>query len=87
LTDAHKVLAPKIEGARILNNIISDGSVDVFAVFSSTSVLLEPPGQSDYIAANRVLDAIAGARSRRFEYCLGRVGRRRHGQARGGRSG
>jgi acyl transferase domain-containing protein/thioesterase domain-containing protein len=62
LADAHKVLAPKIEGARILNDLIPDGSVDVFAVFSSTSVLLEAPGQSDYVAANRVLDAIAGAR-------------------------
>ena len=63
LAEAHNVLAPKVEGARILNDLIPDGSVDVFAVFSSTSVLLEPPGQSDYVAANRVLDAIAGARS------------------------
>ncbi|MDP3492468.1 MAG: SDR family NAD(P)-dependent oxidoreductase, partial [Hyphomonadaceae bacterium] len=62
LAHAHKVLAPKIEGAHILNDLIPDGSVDVFAVFSSTSVLLEPPGQSDYVAANRVLDSIAGAR-------------------------
>ena len=63
LADAHKVLSPKIDGARILAELVPDGSVDVFGVFSSTSVLLEPPGQSDYVAANRVLESIAAARS------------------------
>ncbi|MCR6645567.1 MAG: beta-ketoacyl reductase [Terricaulis sp.] len=56
LADAHNVLSPKVDGARVLNELIPDGAVDVFAVFSSTSVLLEAPGQSDYIAANRALD-------------------------------
>lgn len=63
LASTQKVLAPKIEGALVLNKLIPDGALDVFAVFSSTSVLLEPPGQSDYIAANRVLDSIAAARA------------------------
>lgn len=63
LADAHNVLSPKVDGARVLNELIPDGAVDVFAVFSSTSVLLEAPGQSDYIAANRALDSIAAARS------------------------
>lgn len=71
LADARAVLAPKVEGARILNELVPDGSVDVFAVFSSSSVLLEPPGQSDYVAANRLLESIAAARSDGFSVAWG----------------
>lgn len=71
LADAHAVLAPKVDGARILNDLVPDGSVDVFAVFSSSSVLLEPPGQSDYVAANRTLESIAASRSDGFSVAWG----------------
>ena len=63
LDDAHRVLAPKIVGARILDKLFPRGSLDIFAVFSSTSAIVGPPGQSDYAAANAALEAIAAARS------------------------
>jgi len=60
--EARQVLAPKASGASMLNRLAPDGTLDVFAVFSSTSVLIAPPGQSDYIAANAIAEAIALSR-------------------------
>lgn len=57
-----KVLAPKWTGTRVLDKLIPDGSVDFFAVFSSTSLLIGPPGQADYASANAVISAHALAR-------------------------
>jgi len=58
----HAVLSPKAAGAQVLHELLPPGELDVFAVFSSTSVYLGPPGQVDYVAANAFLDAIAAAR-------------------------
>ncbi len=58
----HKVLAPKAAGAQVLHELLPPGQLDVFAVFSSTSVYLGPPGQVDYVAANAFLDALAASR-------------------------
>jgi acyl transferase domain-containing protein/thioesterase domain-containing protein/acyl carrier protein len=63
LADAHRVMRPKIDGANNLDSLIPEGTLDVFAVFSSTSVLINPPGQIDYVAANAVVDAFAARRS------------------------
>ncbi len=63
LESAHKVLAPKIAGVRALDKLLPPGSVDIFAVFSSTSAIVGPPGQIDYAAANAVLDAVASSRA------------------------
>ncbi|MBK0394479.1 type I polyketide synthase [Ramlibacter algicola] len=57
-----QVLAPKAAGAQVLHELLPPGELDVFAVFSSTSVYLGPPGQVDYVAANAYLDALAAAR-------------------------
>ncbi|TFZ02998.1 SDR family oxidoreductase [Ramlibacter henchirensis] len=57
-----KVIAPKAVGAQVLHELLPPGQLDVFAVFSSTSVYLGPPGQVDYVAANAFLDALAAAR-------------------------
>ena len=62
LAAAHQVMAPKIDGVRILDELLPEGVLDVFAVFSSTSALVGPPGQADYVGANAVLDAVAGGR-------------------------
>lgn len=59
---ARQVLLPKAAGASVLNRLAPDGTLDVFAVFSSTSVLIAPPGQSDYVAANAIAEAIASSR-------------------------
>ncbi len=56
------VLAPKVDGARVLHALLPPGSVQLFAVYSSTSVWLGPPGQVDYVAANAFLDALAASR-------------------------
>lgn len=62
LESAHRVITPKADGAAILNDLFPDGSLDIFAVFSSTSVLIAPPGQSDYVASNVMAEAIAASR-------------------------
>ncbi|WP_244512575.1 type I polyketide synthase [Roseovarius nanhaiticus] len=58
----HAVLAPKIAGLRVLDEVFPDGSADLMVLFSSTSTLTRPAGQVDYIAANAYLDAVADAR-------------------------
>ena len=57
-----QVLAPKAIGAQVLHELLPPGQLDVFAMFSSTSVYLGPPGQVDYVAANAFLDALAASR-------------------------
>jgi acyl transferase domain-containing protein/thioesterase domain-containing protein len=57
-----KVLAPKAGGAQVLHELLPPGQLEVFALFSSTSVYLGPPGQVDYVAANAFLDALAASR-------------------------
>jgi acyl transferase domain-containing protein len=57
-----EVPAPKALGAQVLHELLPAGELDVFAMFSSTSVHLGPPGQVDYVAANAFLDALAASR-------------------------
>ncbi len=63
LDDAHNVLAPKVTGGANLAALLPDGSLDFFAVFSSTSVITAPPGQVDYVAANSYLESLAASRT------------------------
>jgi acyl transferase domain-containing protein/thioesterase domain-containing protein len=63
LAEAQVVLAPKITGARILDRLLPPGTISLFAVFSSTSAILGPPGQADYAAANAYLQTLAQSRS------------------------
>ncbi|MDB5875431.1 MAG: polyketide synthase-like protein [Ramlibacter sp.] len=58
-----RVLNPKACGAQVLHELLPPGDLDVFAVFSSTSVFLGSAGQVDYVAANAFLDALAASRS------------------------
>jgi acyl transferase domain-containing protein/thioesterase domain-containing protein len=63
--DAHsirRVLHPKAAGAQVLHDLLPPGTLDFFAVFSSTSVYLGGAGQVDYVAANAMADALAAAR-------------------------
>ncbi|MGZ5846836.1 MAG: KR domain-containing protein, partial [Ramlibacter sp.] len=57
-----QVLAPKALGAQVLHELLPPGELELFALFSSTSVYLGPPGQVDYVAANAFLDALAASR-------------------------
>jgi len=58
-----RVLNPKACGAQVLHELLPPGDLDVFAVFSSTSVYLGAAGQVDYVAANAFIDALAASRS------------------------
>ena len=61
-----RVLGAKAGGAKVLHDLLPvgglSGELDLFAVFSSTSVYLGAPGQIDYVAANAYLDALAASR-------------------------
>ena len=62
LAGARADMAAKVTGAQILHRLLPEGSVDVFAVISSSSVVIGGAGQTDYVAANAVLEAMAAAR-------------------------
>jgi NAD(P)-dependent dehydrogenase (short-subunit alcohol dehydrogenase family) len=64
-SDIEDVLAPKVYGTLVLDEVLKDDDLDMFVVFSSTSTVTAPPGQVDYVAANAFLNAFAESRSRR----------------------
>jgi acyl transferase domain-containing protein/NADP-dependent 3-hydroxy acid dehydrogenase YdfG/aryl carrier-like protein len=53
------VLAPKVDGAHHLLELLADRSPDFLLFYSSTSALAGLPGQFDYAAANGYLDGLA----------------------------
>ena len=57
------VFTPKIHGTQVLDALFPDGSLDLMALFSSTSTLTAPAGQVDYVAANEYLNAFAKSRA------------------------
>ncbi len=64
-----RVLAPKVDGARLLERFTSGDALDWFLVFSSAASLVGSPGQANHAAANATLDTLAHERRR-----LGRSG-------------
>jgi len=56
---AARVLAPKVDGTRVLDSVLADQPIDFLLLFSSVSAALGLPGQVDYTAANAFLDAFA----------------------------
>ena len=59
---ASRVLAPKVDGAQVLERIFRDPAPARFVLFSSVSAEAGLPGQVDYAAANAFLDALARTR-------------------------
>ncbi|MFB0846529.1 type I polyketide synthase [Paenibacillus oleatilyticus] len=57
-----QVLAPKIYGTWLLQQLTDGDDLDFFVSFSSISSLYGMPGQADYSAANAYLDAFTGER-------------------------
>lgn len=57
------VLAPKVQGLRVLDQLLPDGALELMVLFSSTSTATRSAGQVDYVAANAWLNAFAAARS------------------------
>lgn len=67
LTEAQltKVLAPKVDGARHLDELTGQDPLDLFVLFSSVAGLVGNPGQAGYAAGNVFMDTLAEARRRR----------------------
>ncbi|MDF3414227.1 KR domain-containing protein [Sulfitobacter sp. M57] len=63
-TDAsiEAVLSPKVQGLRVLDQLLPDGTLELMVLFSSTSTATRSAGQTDYVAANAWLNAFAAAR-------------------------
>ncbi|WP_291321731.1 SDR family NAD(P)-dependent oxidoreductase [Desulfonatronospira sp.] len=59
-----EVLGPKALGAWNLHNYVKNMHLDHFIMFSSASTVLGNPGQSNYVAANSVLENLAAFRHR-----------------------
>ena len=64
-SDAQRVLAPKVAGTLNLTAALRATNLDTqlgfLMLFSSTSAIIAPPGQIDYVAANAFLNAYAQA--------------------------
>ena len=59
------VMAPKAHGAEILDRVTESCALDHFVMYSSIAALVGNIGQSNYVAANCWLDALAVTRQRR----------------------
>ncbi|BBC27136.1 type I polyketide synthase [Pseudanabaena sp. ABRG5-3] len=57
--NAARVMRPKVQGTRVLQQIFANDDLDFLVLFSSLSALLGGLGQVDYCAANSFLDAVA----------------------------
>lgn len=57
-----KVLAPKKQGALLLEEFTADKDLDFFVLYSSVASVLGSPGQGNYATANSFLDGLAQRR-------------------------
>jgi polyketide synthase PksN len=60
--DFEAVLAPKIQGASLLDEVTREEPLDFFVLFSSIASAFGNIGQTDYAAANGYMDAFAAVR-------------------------
>lgn len=63
--DIEQVIAAKVYGTLVLDELTRDIQLDMFVVFSSTSVITGPAGQLDYVAANAFIEAFAHSQPKR----------------------
>lgn len=61
--EVRRVLAPKVLGAEVLDQLWPSQSVDFTVYFSSVSAMSGLPGQFDYAAANAYLDGFSAKRT------------------------
>lgn len=62
--EAARVLAPKVEGTRVLESVCNGLTLDFLVLCSSLASVVGSAGQVDYCAANAFLDAFARERHR-----------------------
>ena len=60
--DLEEVLAPKVRGTLVLDELLQDEPLDFFVLCSSLASTLGPAGQVAYVAANAFQDAFASSR-------------------------
>lgn len=60
-----KVLKPKIDGTRHLDEVFSDSKLDFFIVFSSLTSVVGNSGQSNYTTANAYMTGLVSQRRKR----------------------
>lgn len=65
-----RVLAPKVAGARNLDQATAGDRLDLFVMFSSAAALFGTAGQAAYAAGNAFMDTLALARRRRGQPAL-----------------
>jgi acyl transferase domain-containing protein/acyl carrier protein len=65
---AEKVLAPKVQGTLILDELLKDINLDFFVLCSSLSSILGEFGQVDYCGANAFLDVFSHYKSSQNSY-------------------
>jgi hybrid polyketide synthase/nonribosomal peptide synthetase ACE1 len=63
--DFMKVLKPKVLGSQLLDEMFYDTPLDFFIFFSSTTAVMGNSGQSNYIAGNMFMNALAAQRKKR----------------------
>lgn len=63
---AMAVLEPKVQGIQVLDNVFAQRELDFMMLFSSLAATTKNAGQSDYVAANRYLDAYAAWSATRY---------------------
>ncbi|OKH20880.1 beta-ketoacyl synthase [Hydrococcus rivularis NIES-593] len=68
LEAAEKVLAPKVEGTLILDELLKDINLDFWVLCSSLSSILGEFGQVDYCGANAFLDAFSHYKASQNSY-------------------
>ncbi len=64
--DVEEVFAPKVYGTLVLDEVFANHELDFFVGFSSTSTVIAPVGQIDYVAANAFLNAYAHHRNAKY---------------------
>ena len=60
-----KVLGPKIDGSKNVDEAFNDENLDFFVLFSSASAIVGNIGQSNYCAANGFINSLVKQRRRR----------------------
>ncbi|KAF5538673.1 polyketide synthase [Fusarium mexicanum] len=63
--DFLEVLRPKVHGSQLLDEMFYDTPLDFFIFFSSTTAVMGNSGQSNYIAGNMFMNALAAQRKKR----------------------
>ncbi len=61
--DVEEVMQPKVLGLGVLDRLLAGKHLDFMVLFSSTSTVTGPPGQTDYVGANAFLNAYANSRN------------------------